>query len=256
MIVRDLSYESIFCGELANRDQPVIVMLFIVLARLSEVIQAVMPLTLFVSLLQLTIVRAPTALFAQYLIGSLLAVVGMTLLLAGIEYGILPMGRFIGAALPDKRSIWLIVGVSFILGFATTIAEPDVLVLAGQADQASAGGISRQTVVYVVGVGVGVFAVIGMMRIILGWSIKSLLSLAYLIALFMSFFAPERFISLAFDAGSVTTGVLSAPVLIAIAMGLSSVLAGRSAADDGFGLLGFASIGPIIALLLIGHAFR
>jgi hypothetical protein len=239
-----------------QQDRMVSLMLLLIRERLLEVVQAVAPLTIFVTLLQFTIVHAPQSVFAQYLVGSALAILGMTFLLAGIEYGILPMGRFIGAALPSKESMWLIAVVSFVLGLATTIAEPDVLVLAGQVDQASHGGISRQTVVYVVGVGVGVFAVIAMIRIVAGWQMKYLLGAVYLATILLSFFAPEQFVSLAFDAGSVTTGVLSAPVLIAIAIGLSSVLAGRSAASDGFGLLGFASVGPIIALLLIGHAFQ
>jgi hypothetical protein len=224
--------------------------------RLLEVLQAVAPLTLFVTLLQFTVVHAPQALFLQYLAGSALAILGMTLLFAGIDHGILPMGRYVGAALSEKGSLALIVGVSFALGFATTVAEPDVLVLAGQVDAASGGEISRQTVLYAVSVGVGALAVIAMLRIIAGWPMKYLLATVYLAALALAPFAPEQFVSLAFDGGSVTTGVLSAPVLIALAIGLSSVLAGRSPASDGFGLLGFASVGPIIALLLMGMLLR
>jgi hypothetical protein len=222
--------------------------------RLLEVFKAIAPLTLLVTLLQATVVHAPQALFAQYLVGSALALAGMTLLLAGIDYGILPMGRYIGAALPGKQSLLLIVAVSFALGFTTTVAEPDVLVLAGQVDTASGGEISRSMVVYVLGAGVGAFTVIAMLRIIGGWSIKSLLAASYLAALGLALFAPEHFVSLGFDGGSVTTGVLSTPVMIALAIGLSSVLSGRSSVADNFGLLGFASIGPILALLLLGLA--
>ncbi|WP_457797576.1 DUF1538 domain-containing protein [Methylocystis sp. S23] len=219
--------------------------------RLVEVIKAVAPLTAFVTLLQLTIVHAPPTLFLQYLLGSALAILGMTLLFSGIDYGILPMGRYIGAALPEKGSLLLIVAVSFALGFATTVAEPDVLVLAGQVDAASSGAISRQLVVYVVGVGVAIPAVIGTLRILAGWKLKYLLGSVYLMAILLSLFAPVEFISLAFDAGSVTTGALSAPVMISLALGLSSVLARRSAVSDGFGLLGLASAGPIVAILIL-----
>lgn len=229
-------------------------MLSLMRERLVEVFKAIAPLTLLVTLLQVTIVHAPQSVFLQYLTGSVLALIGMTLLLAGVDYGILPMGRYIGAALPAKQSLLLIAAVSFALGFTTTVAEPDVLVLAGQVDTASGGEISRQMVVYVVGAGVGVFTVIAMLRIIGGWSMKALVATSYLAAIGLSLFAPERFVSLAFDGGSVTTGVLSTPVMISLAIGLSSVLAGRSSISDGFGLLGFASIGPILALLLLGLA--
>jgi hypothetical protein len=107
-------------------------------------------------------------------------------------------------------------------------------------------------VLYVTAIGMATMAAIAMARIIFGWSMIHMLAGAYSIMLILSFFAPSEFIPLAFDAGSVTTGVLSAPVVIALAIGLSSVLAGRSAVSDGFGLLGFASIGPIIAILLLG----
>jgi hypothetical protein len=220
---------------------------------LLEVLKAVAPLTALVSLLQFTIVHASGVLFLQFLFGSALAALGVTLLFSGIDYGILPMGKFIGAALPEKGSFALIVAVSFALGFAVTVAEPDVLVLAGQVDAASEGRISKQTVVYVIGVGVAVPTSIGMVRIITGWPLKYLVAASYLIAIILSLTAPVKFVSLAFDAGSVTTGVLSAPVMISLAIGLSSVLAGRSTVSDGFGLLGFASIGPIIAILLMAR---
>ncbi|QGM97446.1 DUF1538 domain-containing protein [Methylocystis parvus] len=220
---------------------------------LLNVLKAVAPLTAVVSLLQFTVIHAPEALFLQFLTGSALAIVGMALLFSGIDFGILPMGRFVGAALPEKGSLALIVAVSFALGFATTVAEPDVLVLAGQVDAASRGAMSRQTVVYVIALGVAVLTAVAMVRIVAGWRMKYLLAAAYLVALILSAFAPVEFVSLAFDAGSVTTGALSAPVMISLGIGLSSVLAGRSKVSDGFGLLGLASIGPIIAILILGR---
>lgn len=220
--------------------------------KLLEVIKAVVPLVAVVCLLQITLVRAPLELFLQFLTGSVLAMVGMVLLLAGIEFGILPMGRFIGAELPKRGSLALIVAVAFALGFATTVAEPDVIVLAGQVEAGSQKAMSRQAVVYVIAVGMAAFAAIAMARIITGWSMRYMLTLAYALVLGLSLLAPSTFVPLAYDAGSVTTGVLSSPVMLAVAMGLGSVLAGRSALSDGFGLLGFASIGPIVAILIMG----
>lgn len=217
-----------------------------------EVLQAVGPLLLSTCILQVTLVHAPLDLFLQFLTGALLAAVGMLLLFVGIDLGILPMGRFIGAELPRKGSMSLILAVAFSLGFVTTALEPDVLVLSTQVDEASAGAISGQVVLYVISLGVAILAAIAMARIVRGWPIKYLLAAGYSLALLLALFAPAYFVPLAFDAGSVTTGVLSAPIITALAIGLSSVLAGRSAASDGFGLVGFASIGPIIAILVMG----
>jgi hypothetical protein len=176
----------------------------------------------------------------------------MVLLFTGVDLGILPMGRFIGSELPRRGSLTLILAVAFAIGFAITIAEPDVLVLSGQIDTISGSAVSGVGVLYVIAFGLAAFAAAGVARIILGWPIKYYLSAAYAIALLLCAVTPADLVSVAFDGGSVTTGVLSAPVIIALSVGLSSVLAGRSAVSDGFGILGFASIGPVIAILGLG----
>jgi hypothetical protein len=107
-----------------------------------------------------------------------------------------------------------------------------------------------------VAAGVGLFAALALFRVVRGFSMRALLSVVYIAMLALSFLAPAALVPLAYDAGSVTTGVLTAPVVIALAIGLSSVLAGRSAVSDGFGLLGFASIGPIVAVLIMGLLLR
>lgn len=224
--------------------------------KLLEVLKAIAPLIVIVCILQATLVEAPLALFLQFLAGSALVVLGMLLIFVGVDLGILPMGRFIGSELPKKGSIALIVGVAFALGFATTIAEPDVLVLASQIDRMSEGSISAPTVLYVIGAGLAVFAAIAMARVVYGTAIKYLLAVAYGVMIALSFVTSPEFVPLAYDAGSVTTGMLTAPVVIAVAIGLSSVLAGRSAVSDGFGLLGLASVGPIISIMLMGMVVR
>ena len=227
-------------------------MLALLKIKLPEVLQAITPLFGAVCVFQVTLVGAPTALFLQFVLGSLLALLGMLLLLAGIDFGILPMGRFIGAELPEKGSVWLIIGVAFALGFATTAAEPDVLVLAGQVEAVSQGAIGGQTLVYIIAMGVGLLAAVALLRVVWGFSMIHLLTAMFAGMIVLSFVAPEAFIPVAYDAGSVTTGVLTAPVLLAIALGLSAVLGERSAVADGFGLLGLASVGPIVLILLLG----
>lgn len=227
-------------------------MLTLLRTRLPEAARAVAPLVAVVCLLQMLFVHAPAALFLQFLAGSLLAMLGMLLLFAGIDFGILPMGRFIGAELPAKGSILLILGVAFALGFATTAAEPDVLVLATSVEHMSHATLRGQWLVYVIAAGVGVFTAVGLLRVVRGCSMARLVAGVFAIMILLSFAAPARIVPLAYDAGSVTTGVLTAPVVLALARGVASVLAGRSAVDDGFGLLGLASAGAIIAVLLLG----
>lgn len=224
--------------------------------RLAEALQSMLPLVGCAGVLQLTIVHAPLALFVEFLVGSVLASLGLLFLFMGVELGILPMGRFIGAELPGKRSLPLIFAVAFALGVATTVAEPDVLVLSGQVEAKSQGAFSAHALSYVIAGGVGLLAALALWRIVRGYSLRRLLAAAYSVMLLLTLIAPAEFVPLAYDAGSVTTGVLTTPVLLALAFGLSSVLAGRSAVADGFGLLGLASIGPILAVLLLGMMLR
>jgi hypothetical protein len=217
-----------------------------------EVIRATAPLIIVIIILQFTLVKASAGVFVQFLIGAVMVIAGMIFFLLGIEVGILPAGKTVGAGLIEKRSLWLIIAVVFLIGFATTIAEPDVLVLSKQADTITKGAVSANSLVYIIGIGLAFFVTMAMMRIILGFRIAYLLTASYLVVIILSFFAPPDFISLAFDSGSVTTGALTTPVVIALGLGLSSVLAGRSAISDGFGLLGIASIGPIVAVMIMG----
>lgn len=219
--------------------------------KLGDVLKAFAPLVVVVSALQVAILQAPIDLYVQFMVGSALAIIGLILLFLGIERGVLPMGRYIGAELPKRGSLWLIIAVAFGFGFATTAAEPDVLILSSQVKTLSNGGLSEQSVLYIISLGLAVFAAVAMGRIVHGFSMKRLLTCVYLTALILSVFAPAEFVPLAFDAGSVTTGVLTTPVVIALATGVSAVLAKRSV-SEGFGLLGFASVGPIIAILLLG----
>lgn len=212
--------------------------------KLCEVLKSIAPLIVVIFLLQITLVHAPLQLFLQFIAGSLMIVVGLVLFFLGIDFGVLPMGKFIGAELPRKNSILLILMAAFAVSFATTAAEPDVLVLAKQVNDISAGSISKNSILYLIATGVGLFTAIAMLRIILGFSIVRLLAAVYSLVVVLSFFVPTAFFALAYDAGSVTTGALTAPVVLAMALGLSSVLANRSALSDGFGILGFASIGP------------
>lgn len=219
---------------------------------LLEVLKAVAPLIVASALLHTLLGGAQTGLLLQFFAGAGLAIVGMVLLFMGIEIGVLPMGRYIGGELPRHRSLWLIAGAGFAIGFGTTVAEPDVLVLAGQVEELSDGARPARELTYVIAIGVGLFVALALLRVVWGLPTVYLLAGTYAAMLLLTLLAPPELAPLAYDAGSVTTGVLTAPVVLALALGLSSVLAKRSAVADGFGLLGFASAGPILAILLLG----
>ncbi|HEX7080438.1 MAG TPA: DUF1538 domain-containing protein [Gammaproteobacteria bacterium] len=231
-------------------------MLTLLKLKLSETIRAVAPLIIVVGLLEVVLVGASPAVLLQYLAGSLLVTLGLLLILMGVDFGMLPMGRFIGAKLAEKGSLLLLLAVAFALGFATTAAEPDVLVLAGQVEEVSGGTLPGQPIVYIIAGGVGLFVAVAFLRIIWGFSMAWQLTAVYAVMIALTLVAPAEVIPLAYDAGSVTTGALTGPVVLAVALGVSAVIAGRSAVNDGFGLLGMASVGPIIVLLIIGWLVR
>ena len=217
-----------------------------------EVVKAILPLSIVIILMQVAVVRMPFSAFLQFLAGSVMVIGGMTLFLVGIETGVLPIGEAIGADLPKRRSLPLLIGIAFVIGFAATIAEPDVIVLTTQIDEVSQGNISHNMLIYIIGIGIAFFVAMAMVRIVLGFRMAYLLMAGYVIVIILSFFTPAEFVPVAFDAGGVTTGPMTVPIILSLGIGLSSVLSGRSAISDGFGLIGLASIGPVIAVMLMG----
>jgi hypothetical protein len=223
---------------------------------LYEVLLAVLPITLVTTILQVFVIALPTVLFLRFLIGAFLVMVGLTLFLQGVKMGLLPMGETIGAELPQKASLPIILLVAFLLGFLVTVAEPDVRVLAFQVDLVSEGEVSKNILILAVALGVAVFVCMAVLRIILGVPITYLLAGGYTLVLLLSFFTPPDFVPLSFDAGGVTTGPVTVPFILALGIGTASVLGGRSSISDGFGLVGLASIGPILAVMILGVIYR
>lgn len=217
-----------------------------------EVLQAVLPVTVAVLVLQLAFLGMPLQSSAQFTVGALMVITGMTLFLLGVKIGLLPMGEAIGSELPKLGSLKYILAIVFLIGFATTIAEPDVIVLTNEVDAISQGAISQSLLVGVIAVGIGLFVAAAIVRIVFGFPITYLLAGGYVAILALSFFTPPEFLAVAFDSGGVTTGPMTVPVILALGLGFSSVLAGKSEMSDGFGLIGLASIGPVIGVMLLG----
>jgi hypothetical protein len=221
-------------------------------SKVLEVATAILPLVLVVVILQFVLVKMPTNLFLQFIIGAIMVITGMVLFLIGVDIGILPMGKALGAELPRRGSLPLIIGIAFLIGFAATIAEPDVIVLTNQVDTVSGGAIAKNVLVYIIAIGVAFFVATAMLRILLGFPIAYLMAAGYIIIIILALFTPVEFVPVAFDSGGVTTGPMTVPIILALGLGFSSVLAGKSAMSDGFGLIGLASIGPVIGVMVMG----
>lgn len=219
---------------------------------LLEVIQAIGPLVIVVALILFFLPVRPGDLFIKFIFGAILVSSGLFLFLVGVRIGLLPIGEMIGAELVSKGSLVFLLISSFIFGFVITIAEPDVRVLAYQVDLASGGTIGNNLLILAVAIGVGLFVALAILRILLGVPIAYLLSAGYLGIIVLSFFTPPGFVAISFDAGGVTTGPMAVPFILALGVGATSVLGGKSKVSEAFGLIGLASIGPVISVMLLG----
>ncbi|MBM7097562.1 DUF1538 domain-containing protein [Bacillus sp. H-16] len=224
-----------------------------VIDQFKEVSLAIMPMAALIILLQFTVIGMPTDVFIRFLFGVVMVGLGLFLFLLGVHIGLLPIGELIGSTLPKSKKPWLIITVGFILGVAVTIAEPDVRVLALQVDQVSGGEITNTTLVYTVALGVGIFVALAMARTIFEIPLKYLLVGGYTLVFALALFTPDNFIPISFDAGGVTTGPMTVPFILALGVGVASVIrGGKGSSSEGFGLVALASIGPIIAVMILG----
>lgn len=216
-----------------------------------EVVQAILPLTVAVLLIML-LIGLSSDMFLSFFTGVVLVIAGMVFFLMGVKLGMLPIGESIGSELPKHNSLLFIAGVAFALSFMVTIAEPDVRVLSTMINSVSDEGISRNVLIFSIALGVGFFVSASMLRIVYGVPIKYLFTIGYMVIIVLSFFTNPEYLAIAYDSGGVTTGPMTVPVILALGIGVVSVLGNRSALSEGFGLIGLASIGPIISVMLIG----
>lgn len=221
------------------------------------------PIVLVVAFFQLLVLRQSVPDLAAILVGTLLVVAGLTLFMQGLTLGLFPLGESLAYAFARKGSVaWLLV-FAFALGFATTVAEPALIAVAGEAAKAAAaGGVIEATAEgqagyalglrYTVALAVGTALVLGVLRILRGWPIQYLLVGGYLTVLAMTPFAPPEVLGIAFDSGAVTTSTVTVPLVTALGVGLASSIEGRNPMVDGFGLIAFASLTPMVFVMLFG----
>ena len=224
----------------------------IISEKVKEAFSSVLPITIIVLILCFTIVPIESGVFLAFILGALLVVVGMGLFTLGADTAMTPIGEYVGTTVMSSKKLWIIAPVCFIVGVLITISEPDLQVLANQLSKT----IDNWTLILAVGVGVGVFLVIAFLRIVLKIKLSYLLIGSYIAVFTLSFFVPETFVPLAFDAGGVTTGPMSVPFIIAIGVGVAAMRSDKGAETDGFGLTALCSVGPILAVMILGIIFQ
>ena len=219
--------------------------------KLLEALQAVLPIVAIVLVLCFTIAPVSPSILLCFLLGAVLIVAGIMFFTLGAEMSMTPMGERVGAVLTRSRKLPVILGVGFLLGFLITISEPDLQVLANQVPS-----IPNQTLILSVVAGVGLFLTVAFLRMLLGVALPPLLVAFYGLVFVLAAFVPREFLAVAFDSGGVTTGPMTVPFIMALGVGVSAIRGDRHAADDSFGLVALCSVGPILAVLILGIAFR
>lgn len=222
-----------------------------------------LPVILVVLFFQLAVLQQPLPNLGQLLFGTFLVVLGLTFFINGLEMGLFPVGESLARALARKGSLlWLIV-FAFTLGFGTTIAEPALIAVAEEASEIAAqagviGASEQAQESYALGLrltvafSVGLAIVIGVVRILKGWPMHWMIAAGYVIVVIITGFAPREIIGIAYDSGGVTTSTITVPLVTALGVGLASSIRGRNPMIDGFGLIAFASLTPMIFVMIYG----
>ncbi|WP_434359391.1 DUF1538 domain-containing protein [Parasalinivibrio latis] len=222
-----------------------------------------LPIILVIGFFQIAVLQQPLPDLLSISIGLILVVFGLTFFVFGLEMGLFPVGESMAHALARKGSVFWLITFAFCLGFGTTIAEPALTAVADEASQVAAeGGLissssdsmnSYATGLRVtVALSVGVAIVIGVLRIIKGWPIHRMIIGGYILVVVVTAFAPKSIIGIAYDSGGVTTSTITVPLVTALGVGLSTVIKGRNPMVDGFGLIAFASLTPMIFVMIYG----
>lgn len=219
---------------------------------LLEVVVALGPLILLFAVFQVLFLKLPRDYISKLLKGLAMSLVGLICFLQGVKVGFLPAGAKMGEILGTLSHLWILVPIGFVLGFVATIAEPAVRILSFEVEKASNGAIRAKVILLVLAVGVAVFAALGMARIIYGIPVHYIIMPGYLTAIIMLRFADSTFISIAFDAGGVATGPMTVTFVMAMAVGVATVLEHRSPILDGFGLIALIALAPILSVMGFG----
>ncbi len=229
---------------------------------LLQTVRDVMPILLLIVFFQLVVLKQPIPNLKNVIIGGIYVIFGLTFFLLGLEKALFPIGEIMATQLSAPSFVsnngaseitwisyyWIYIFAALI-GFSTTIAEPSLIAVAMKANEVSAGTISQWGLRITVAVGVAIALTVGTFRIVTGTPLHLYIMVGYIIVVIQTIFAPKKLIALAYDSGGVTTSTVTVPLVAALGLGLSTAVPGRNPAIDGFGLIAFASLFPIIAVL-------
>lgn len=221
------------------------------LEKLQESLGAVLPIIGIVLFLCFTIAPVPTGILMAFIIGAVLLIIGMMFFTLGAEMAMNPMGERIGTRMTQTKKVSIVVTLCFVLGFIITVSEPDLQVLAEQVPS-----IPNYTLIVAVAVGVGFFLVVAVLRMLFGIPLSYMLIVLYPAVFILAFFVPADFLAVAFDSGGVTTGPMTVPFIMALGIGFSAVRSDKHAENDSFGLVALCSVGPILAVLILGMIYN
>ncbi|QOX64592.1 DUF1538 domain-containing protein [Anoxybacterium hadale] len=219
--------------------------------KIKESLSSVLPISIIVLVLNFTITPMPFGVRGLFLVGAALLITGMGLFTLGADTAMMPMGEQIGGQLIKSRKLSLLIVACLIMGTMITIAEPDLQVLAEQVPS-----VPNMVLILWVAAGVGVFLVVALLRILFQWRLSYILIGLYVGVFALGAFTSESYLAVAFDSGGVTTGPITVPFILALGIGLSSVRGGKSSHDDSFGLVALCSVGPILAVMIMGMFFN
>ncbi len=241
-------------------------MLQFALAMARQVLGALrdlLPIIAVIAFFQIVVLQQPFPDIANVLVGLACVVVGLALFVQGLESGLFPLGEALAQGMARKGSSTALLALAFCLGFGTTVAEPALIAIAAEAADVAGqagfiGGSQAAKAQYalelrvVVAVAVGLAIVLGVLRILKGWPIHHFIIAGYVLVMVMTLFAPEEIVGVAYDSGGVTTSTITVPLITALGVGLASSIRGRNPMLDGFGLIAFASLTPMICVLGYG----
>lgn len=221
------------------------------------------PIIIVIAFFQLVVLQQPLPNLGQLIFGTGLVILGLTFFVFGLEMGLFPIGESMAYAFARKGNIWWLLCFAFCLGFGTTVAEPALIAVSEEASKiAAAGGAIINTqesmqsyangLRFTVALSVGFAAMLGVFRIIKGWPLHLIIIGGYIIVVILTFFAPKEIIGIAYDSGGVTTSTITVPLMTALGIGLAGSIKGRNPMIDGFGLIAFASLTPMIFVMAYG----
>jgi hypothetical protein len=236
------------------------------LKSLRQSFQDLLPIILVIGFFQLVVLEQGVPLLGQILSGGLMVLIGLSLFVQGLQMALFPLGEDMAYSFVKKGNLWLLLLFAFTLGFGTTIAEPALIAIADEAAEIAAnGGVIRDAeearesyatgLRLVVALAVGVALLVGVIRILKGWPVQYLIIGGYLGVVIMTGFAPREIIGIAYDSGGVTTSTVTVPLVAALGIGLANSIRGRDPLIDGFGLIAFASLTPMIFVMAYGMFF-